>query len=232
MSQNMNDRAAWERARIELLAKEKAHSKATEELAAARRALPKYRVTTPYVFQSVSGEKTLADLFAGRSQMIVQHFMLGPHASAGCPMCSFWADGFESMVVHMNQRDITFVAVSRGAVSAIEAYRQRMGWTFEWVSSGETSFNPDFMVTPSEADLAAGRWRYNYQEQPVRMRDNPGISVFEKTSGGDVLHTYSTYGRGLENTNAAYSCIDLTPLGRNESGLPFPMAWVRRHDEY
>jgi predicted dithiol-disulfide oxidoreductase (DUF899 family) len=232
MSQNQDSREAWERARIELLASEKAHAKATEALAAARRALPGYRVITPYVFKSTEGEKTLADLFGGRSQLIIQHFMLAPGAAAGCPMCSFWADGYDPMIVHLNQRDITFVAVSRAPVNEIETYRKRMGWSFPWVSSGETSFNQDFMVTPSDSDIAAGRWRYNYQDQPIRMRDMPGISVFEKTASGDVLHTYSTYSRGLDSTNAAYAYIDLTPKGRDESVLPFPMAWVKRHDEY
>jgi predicted dithiol-disulfide oxidoreductase (DUF899 family) len=235
MKQHVTDRESWEAARLELLRKEKALSHAAAELAAARRALPKYRITTPYRFVTTVGEVALPDLFAGRSQLIVQHFMLAPGAVAGCPMCSFWADGYDPMIVHLNRRDISFVAVSRAPIGEIEAYRRRMGWRFPWVSSGESAFNRDFMVYPTEEALAAGRWRYNWQEQPLRSPDMPGISVFEKGQGDEadeVFHTYSTYGRGLDSTNAAYAYIDLTPKGRNEAGLPFPMAWVRRHDEY
>lgn len=232
MTDITEDRRVWEAARIELLAREKALSKAAEEVAAARRALPKLRITTPYTFASVEGPVTLAELFAGHTQLIVQHFMLAPGASAGCPMCSFWADGYNPMIVHMNQRDISFVAISRSPIEQIEVYRKRMGWSFQWVSSGESTFNQDFVVYPSPAELAAGRWRYNYAEQPIRSPDMPGISVFERGSDGAIHHTYSTYGRGLDTTNAAYAYIDLTPKGRSEAGLPFSMAWVRRHDEY
>ncbi len=156
MNSPITDRETWEKARIDLLNKEKALSKATEELAATRRALPKYPITTPYRFQSTEGEVTLSELFAKRSQLIVQHFMLAPGAAAGCPMCSFWADGYNPMIVHMNQRDISFVAVSRAPIHEIEAYRTRMGWSFTWVSSAETSFNRDFVVYPSEEAIAAG----------------------------------------------------------------------------
>lgn len=232
MHQQVSDRETWEAARLELLVQEKALSRAAAELAAARRALPKYRITTAYRFVGSAGELTLADLFAGRSQLIVQHFMLAPGAVAGCPMCSFWADGYNPMIVHLNRRDISFVAVSRAPIGEIEAYRTRMGWSFPWVSSAGSSFNRDFMVYPPEDAIESGRWRYNWQEQRVPSADMPGVSVFEKGPDNDVLHTYSTYGRGLDATNAAYAYIDLTPKGRDEAGLPFPMAWIRRHDEY
>jgi len=232
MNTTTPDRVAWERARLALLEKEKAHVRATADLAAERRKLPRLRIDTDYRFDTPQGQRSLGDLFGERSQLIVQHFMLAPGASAGCPLCSFWADSFSAMLPHLAARDISFAAVSRASVAEIEHYRQRMGWTFPWVSSGNTSFNADFGVSPTEAQKAAGQWRYNYAERPYRMDDLPGASVFQRDDDGAIYLTYATFERGLDPLNAAYAYIDLTPKGRDEASLPWPMAWVKRHDEY
>ena len=229
------DRQQWLEARRELLQAEKEHLRRGDELAARRRALPRVRVDRDYRFDSADGEVTLPDLFGGRRQLIVQHFMLGPDAEVGCPFCSFWADGYERMIAHLEQRDTSFVVVSRAPVEVIERYRERMGWTFRWVSAGRNGFQQDFGVSPTEEQIASGMMTYNYREVPVRMHDLHGTSVFlrgEDEEEGDVFHTYSTYGRGLDPMNAAYAYLDLTPLGRREEGLPFSMAWVKRRDEY
>ena len=231
MNDIVEDREAWLAARRALLEKEKAHARAGDELAALRRALPKMPVQD-YVFEGEHGPVTLSELFAGRSQLIVQHIMFGPDWEEGCPMCSFWADGYDPMVVHMAQRDISFVGVSRGPVDKLQAYKARMGWGFTWVSSLHNSFNFDFGVSLSPEDKARGTVHYNYSEGPAHMDEMHGTSVFERADSGQLLHTYSTYGRGLDAMNAAYAYIDLTPKGRNEEGLPFSMAWVKRHDCY
>jgi predicted dithiol-disulfide oxidoreductase (DUF899 family) len=226
------DKAEWLRARKALLEKEKAWSRHGDELAAMRRDLPKLKLTEDYTFDASSGPVTLSDLFENRSQLIVQHFMFGPGATAGCPICSFWADGYDPLIVHLNQRDISMVVASRGPIEALETYRQKMGWHFTWVSSLNNSFNFDFGVSASPDDIEAGRMNYNYAEIPVQQKELPGASVFERGDDGAIYHTYSTYGRGLESFNAAYSLIDMTPHGRQESNLPFPLAWVRRREEY
>ena len=231
MSEITHDKDAWLAARKELLAKEKAHARAGDELAAARRALPKLPVED-YTFDSTNGPVALSDLFEGRSQLIVQHIMFGPDWEEGCPICSFWADGYDPMLIHMQQRDISFVAVSRAPIAKLQAYQARMGWSFPWVSALNSTFNYDFGVSLSEADKARGTTTYNYTQVPARMEEMHGTSVFERADDGQILHTYSTYGRGLDAMNAAYGYIDLTPKGRNESGLPFSMAWVKRHDSY
>ncbi len=226
------DKQNWLEAREKLLAAEKAHARATAELAAQRRAMPKLPVAKEYRFASTGGEVGLIDLFAGRSQLIVQHVMFGPDADLACPMCSFWLDGVNPMTTHMNQRDVSFVAVSRAPVAALQAYRERMNWHFDWVSAGDGDFNRDFHVSPSAADLEAGETYYNYRQTPATMSDMHGVSVFERDATGQIFHTYSTYARGLEAMNACYAYLDLTPKGRNEDDLPFSMAWVRRRDEY
>jgi len=222
----------WREARKAFLEKEKAFAKAGDDLAAERRALPKIRLEKSYVFESLDGPVSLSDLFDGRSQLIVQHFMFGPDWEEGCPSCSFWADGFSPMIVHMNQRDISFVAISRAPVDKIAKYKKRMGWTFNWVSSISNEFNFDFHVSATEDDIASEKIDYNYREGPLFSQELPGVSVFEKEADGSIFHTYATYARGLDRMNAAYAYIDLTPKGRNEADLPHPMAWVRRHDQY
>ena len=225
-------RQEWLEARTALLEKEKAHIRAGDEIAKLRQALPKYEINEDYCFEGEKGPVTLSELFEGRSQLIVQHFMFGADAEAGCPFCSFWADGYNPMIKHMNQRDISFAVVSRGSANNLSAYKARMGWSFNWVSSAENTFNNDFNVSPSNDEIARGKMHYNFRETEIHSHENHGTSVFEKDKAGKIYHTYSTYGRGLNPMNAAYAYIDLTPKGRQEDDLPFGMAWVRRHDEY
>lgn len=226
------DKNEWLIARQALLEKEKAFSRHSDEIAQMRRELPKFRIDEDYEFDSTTGPMSLSELFDNRSQLIVQHFMFGPDAGTGCPICSFWADGYDPLIVHLNQRDITMVVVSRGPIEKLEAYRQSMGWQFKWVSSVNNSFNFDFGVSASPSDIENGRMNYNYAEIPVQQKELPGASVFERGDDGGIYHTYSTYGRGLESFNATYGLIDLTPHGRQEGDLPFPLAWVRRREDY
>ena len=232
MSRITTDQQEWLQARLELLQAEKAHARATAALAAQRREMPQLRIERDYRFRGEAGDLGLADLFDGCSQLIVQHVMFGPDADVGCPMCSFWLDGVDPMCVHLRARDVKFVAVSRAPLERLLAYRERMGWGFDWVSSGVSEFNVDFHVSATQAELAAGSVYYNYADGPARMSDMHGTSVFLRDEDGAVYHTYSTYARGLDAMNAAYAYIDLTPKGRDEAELPFSMAWVRRHDEY
>ncbi|MGA2550402.1 MAG: thioredoxin family protein [Burkholderiaceae bacterium] len=222
----------WVRARQELLEKEKEFTRARDQLARARRALPWVRVEKDYVFEGANGKETLEALFAGRHQLIVQHFMFDPSWNAGCPSCSFWADGFDGFFVHLEQRDIAFVAVSRAPYEKLAAYRARMGWSFNWVSSAGTDFNQDYQVSETSEEREKGESYYNYRRGEAFGGERPGISVFYRDDDGSVMHTYSCYARGLDMMNAAYHYIDLTPNGRNEDGLPYSQAWVRRHDEY
>jgi predicted dithiol-disulfide oxidoreductase (DUF899 family) len=218
-------REDWLAERLALLAREKALNRARDELAAARRALPWVRIDKPYRFEGAGGPLGLADLFAGRSQLALYHFMFGPDWQEGCPSCSFWADGYDGMAVHLAARDVTLAAASRAPLAKLLAYRDRMGWRFPWVSALGSDFNADFGVTLPEAGGT-----YNYA--PTRRTgEMPGLSVFVR-DGDAVFHTYSTYARGLDPLNSAYQILDLTPKGRDEAGLPWPMAWVRRHDRY
>lgn len=227
------DRAAWLPHRLELLEREKAFTRAKDELAKARRALPWVRVDKPYVFETTRGKASLAELFGTASQLIVYHFMFGPNADAGCKNCSFWAEHFDAVTRHLPRRDAAFVAVSRGPLAKLQAYKRRLGWGFEWVSSEATDFNFDFGVSFREAERSAGTARYNFAPLDPKMPSElPGFSVFHKGTDGTVFHTYSTYGRGIELVNATYQFLDLLPKGRDEDGLPDPLAWVRRHDEY
>lgn len=225
-------REEWLAARKALLEEEKAYLRAGDALAEKRRALPRVRVDKHYRFQTNDGEKTLGDLFESRSQLIVQHFMMGPDWDAGCPSCSFWADGYSGMTPHIEQRDITFVVASRAPMERINAYKARMGWDFTWVSSMGSDFNFDFGVSATEEQLDGGEMTYNYRTGPARMAELHGTSVFARNKDGHVFHTYSTYGRGLDPMNNAYAYIDLTPKGRDEGGLPFSMGWLKRRDEY
>jgi predicted dithiol-disulfide oxidoreductase (DUF899 family) len=229
---DVHTKAQWLDARMELLKQEKAHARAGDELAALRRALPRLKVTENYVFSDSDGDVTLADLFEQRSQLIVQHFMFGADWDEGCPSCSFWADGYNPMIVHLNQRDVSFAIVSSAPAAKLAAYQKRMGWSITWVSSAGNSFNVDFEVSPSDKQVAAGQMRYNYQQSPIRGSEMHGVSVFERDADDSIYHTYSTYARGLDRMNAAYGYLDICPKGRHEEDLPFGMAWVKRHDEY
>jgi predicted dithiol-disulfide oxidoreductase (DUF899 family) len=222
----------WRQARKELLAKEKQLTRAGDELASARRALPWERVEKSYRFDGPAGEQTLGDLFAGRSQLVIYHFMFAPEWEAGCKSCSFWADNFNGIVPHLNQRDVTFVAISRAPMAKLRAFAQRLGWTFKWLSSGRTDFNLDYQVSFSEAERAAGPLTYNYAPSKLSRSDLPGISVFYRDASGAIFHTYSCYARGVETVNAAYHYLDLVPNGRDEAGLPNIHAWLKLHDQY
>jgi predicted dithiol-disulfide oxidoreductase (DUF899 family) len=190
--------------------------------------MPWVKVETPYTFEETSGKRSLADLFGDKSQLIVYHFMLGPGQKTGCPSCSFIADHFEPSVVHLAARDIAFACVSRAPIAEIEAFKKRMGWTFRWLSSHGSSFNKDQGVTFDENDKGKD---YNYGSEEHYSGESPGLSVFARDERG-VFHTYSSYARGLDLLIGAYNWIDLTPKGRNEQGLEWPMQWVRHHDSY
>ena len=221
----------WTAARLKLLEQEKAFTRARDQLSAARRALPWEKVGTNYVFESANGPVTFADLFAGRGQLIVYHFMFGPDWEAGCKSCTFWADNFARIVVHLNARDTNLVLISRAPLERLAAYKKRMGWNLEWVSSLGNSFNRDFAVSFTPEQIAAPDNNYNFGTQKFGMDEAPGISVFARDDGA-IYHSYSTYSRGLDMLNGAYHLLDLVPKGRDEAGLAYGMEWLRRRDEY
>jgi len=222
----------WVTERKALLDKEKELTRLRDEIARRRRALPWERVTRDYVFDTPDGPRALADLFAGRRQLVVQHFMLGPGWEAGCQSCSFMADHVDGALPHLAQRDTTFVAVSRAPLPEIERFKQRMGWKFPWVSANRNDFNVDFQVSFRPEDRTDGQVEYNYHRTAFPQDEAPGISVFWKDDAGQVFHTYSTYGRGVELMMGTYELLDITPKGRDEDDLEFTMAWVRHHDRY
>jgi predicted dithiol-disulfide oxidoreductase (DUF899 family) len=222
----------WIDARKALLAREKEFTHARERLAEDRRALPWVRIEKPYLFDSADGRKTLADLFKGRPQLVVQHFMFAPDWNEGCKSCSFWADGFERMIPHLAARDTTLVAISRAPLAKLAAFRKRMGWTFDWVSSAPGDFNFDFAVSFTPDQVKSGAKVYNFGTSGFGTEEAPGISAFYRDDAGDIFHTYSCFARGLDMMNAAYHYLDLTPRGRHEEGLPYPMDWVRLRDQY
>jgi predicted dithiol-disulfide oxidoreductase (DUF899 family) len=222
----------WLAAREALLAKEKELSKQRDELSRQRRELPWVKVDKSYAFDGPAGRESLADLFAGRSQLIVYHFMLGPGWKDGCPSCSFLADHFDGAAIHLPQRDVTLVVVSRAPLAEIEAYQKRMGWKFKWVSSFGTDFNHDFHVSFTPEEKAGGKVEYNYSMTEFPSDEAPGLSAFIKNEADEIFHTYSAYARGLDILIGAYNFLDFAPKGRDEDALPWSMAWVRRHDEY
>jgi len=222
----------WLAARKALLAKEKEFTRARDQLSEARRALPWVKVEKNYAFEGPNGRETLSDLFGGKSQLIIYHFMLGPGWVQGCPSCSFLADHFDGAAIHLAQRDVSLVVVSRAPFAEIEAYKKRMGWKFKWVSSYGNDFNHDFHVSFTPEEKARGKVEYNYAMTEFPSEEAPGLSAFIKTDTGQVLHTYSSYARGLDILVGAYNFLDFAPKGRDEGALPWSMAWVRRHDEY
>jgi len=224
-------REEWLAARLDLLAAEKALTRQSDAVAERRRALPWVRIDKTYTFDTLPGRRTLADLFDGRHQLLVQHFMLAPGWEQGCKSCSYMADHTDGATVHLAQRDVTFVAVSRAPLSEIERFRQRMGWKFPWVSSFGNDFNRDFHVSFTAGEMADGTADYNFGGVPAG-EEMPGVSAFWKDDAGEVFHTYSTYGRGVEVMMHTYRLLDLTPKGRDEDGLRFTMGWVRHHDRY
>jgi len=227
--------AEWDQVHQALLRKEKAATTARDALAAERRRLPVAAVEKEYVFEGPDGAVSLLELFAGRSQLIVYHFMFAPDVggwpTAGCPMCSFLADHINSVLPHLEHHDVSLVVMSQAPWEAFEPYRQRMAWDFKWVSSGGGDFGRDYHVSFTQVDIDEGRRMYNYRAgEKTHPGEAPGLSVFFKDENGEVFHTYSSHARGLDPLLGAYNYLDLTPKGRNEAGAP--SAWVRRHDEY
>ncbi|SDJ12205.1 DUF899 domain-containing protein [Billgrantia gudaonensis] len=226
-------RNEWLTARKELLIREKELTRLRDDLNAKRRALPWTKVEKEYVFATHEGRRTLAELFDGRSQLIVHHFMFGPGWEAGCVGCSFTADHIEGTRVHLAHHDVSLVRVSRALLAEIDAYRKRMGWYVKWVSSHDSDFNYDYHVSFRPEAIARGAVNYNYATANVSTEDLSSLSVFYRDANGDVFHTYSTYGRGDELVDSTYMLLDMTPRGRNETGPHHNlMDWVKRHDEY
>jgi predicted dithiol-disulfide oxidoreductase (DUF899 family) len=231
MEHRIVSREDWVAARKKLLSREKEFTRLRDQLSAERRELPWVRVDKQYVFDGPGGKETLDDLFDGRSQLMVYHFMFGPGWEQGCPSCSFVSDHIDGANWHLPHRDVTLLAVSRAPLSEIEAFRQRMGWRFKWVSSHGSDFNYDFHVSFTKDQLAQGEVEYNY-DLVEGYDELPGLSVFYKDEDGVVFHTYSAYARGLDMLIGAYNYLDLAPKGRDEAALPWTMDWVRHHDGY
>jgi len=225
-------RPEWLAARKAHLQKEKEFTHLRDELSRSRRELPWEKVEKEYVFETLQGKKKLAELFGGRSQLFVYHFMLGPGWKEGCPSCSMVSDHFDGMLPHLANRDVTLVVSSRAPLAEIETFRKRMGWRFPWVSSFGSEFNSDFQVSFRKEDAEAGQVIYNYQTQGFPSEEAPGASVFYRNEAGDVFHTYSAYARGLDMLLGVYNVLDMVPKGRDEDGLEFTMSWVRHHDKY
>ena len=224
--------AEWLAARKELLKKEKELTRQKDALSAERRQLPWVKVEKNYVFDGPSGKVTLADLFDGKSQLIIYHFMFGPDWQEGCPSCSFAMDHTDATLPHLAQRDVSFAAISRAPYPKIDAFKKRMGWRFNWVSSNANDFNRDYHVVFTKEELATGKVDYNYGLGPFPSEEAPGTSVFYQDENGNIFHTYSAYARGGEGAINTYNYLDLVPKGRDEDSLPFTMAWVRHHDRY
>jgi predicted dithiol-disulfide oxidoreductase (DUF899 family) len=230
MNHQIVSKDEWITARKQLLAREKEFTRLRDELSRERRELPWERVDKVYQFDTAAGSRTLADLFDGRHQLVVYHFMFAPDWETGCKSCSFWADNFNGIVLHLKQRDVSFAAVSRAPLQKLQAFAKRMGWSFNWVSSGNNDFNFDYQVSFTEAQIQ-GEVDYNYGKRKFPATDAPGVSVFLR-DGDNIFHTYSSFGRGLDMLNTAYHFLDLVPKGRDEGGLPSTMAWVKLRDQY
>jgi predicted dithiol-disulfide oxidoreductase (DUF899 family) len=223
-------RGEWVKARQQLLAKEKTMTRLQDELSEERRSLPWVQLDKEYAFEGPNGVETLAELFEGRSQLVIYHFMFGPDDNVGCPHCSLRADGFDGINIHLKHRDVTMIAVSRAPYERLAAYRKRMGWGFKWVSSAKSDFNFDFHVSFTPGELAKKEAFFNYALQDPGPSEREGHSVFSKDEHGDVFHTYSCYARGNDMLNIHYHYLDMVPKGRDENGRgPY---WVRRRDEY
>lgn len=233
MRHPVSSRDEWLAARKRLLIKEKELTRLRDQLTAERRALPWVKIEKPYIFDGPGGKETLADLFGGRSQLIVKHFMLGPGWSEGCVGCSFELDHIDGILVHLEQRDVSYVVVSRAPLPEIEAFKKRMRWHIKWVSSANTDFNFDFHVSFRPDEIAKGEAYYNYETRKIGIDELSGRSVFYKDVNGDVFHTYSSYGRGGEDLLGTYRLLDLVPKGRDETGPNHNLTdWVRHHDRY
>jgi len=229
---NVVTRSEWLEERTRLLKREKELTRLHDEVARQRRALPCVEVEKDYVFEGPRGKAKLADLFTGRSQLVMYHFMFGPDWAEGCPSCSFAADHFDGPVVHLNQRDVSFAAVARAPYAKLAKFKERMGWRFDLFSSFGSDFNFDYRVSFTPEQMATGAVEYNYAKAPFPAEEAPGLSVFSRDADGRILHTYSSYGRGCELLLMTYAILDLVPKGRGEEGLDFTMSWVRHHDRY
>ncbi len=225
-------RAEWTKARLDLMAEEKAMSKALDALARKRRELPWVSIDKNYEFNGPNGLESMTTLFSGHRQLVVYHFMYGPDWKQGCPSCSFWADNYNGIDIHLAHRDTALVAVSNTSLENIEAYRERMGWQFKWVSSLGSDFNRDFHVSFTAEEIESGEVQYNFSMAKFPVTEAPGLSVFVRTDDGGIAHSYSCHGRGLDIFNGAYQMLDMTPQGRDEDSLTHKMSWLRRHDEY
>lgn len=225
-------REDWIAARVAHLAEEKTFTRARAALAAKRRELPWVEIEEDYVFVGANGDIKMSDLFADKSQLVVYHFMYGDDWAEGCPSCSFWADSFNGIAPHLEARDASFAVISHAPYEQLAEYQKRMGWGFDWLSSGGNSFNSHYNVSFSDAEIEDGSATYNYKKSTFPSKEAPGISVFAKDDAGKIYHTYSTYSRGLDMLNGAYHYMDILPKGRDEDALAYPQAWVRRHDQY
>jgi len=219
-------------ARRELLAAEKSLQAARDELAIKRRALPAIRLEVDYEFLGENGSQSLTSLFGDQSQLLVYHFMFHPDWDEGCKSCSFWADSFDGAIAHLTARNVAFAVISRGPLDKLLAYRQRMGWSFPWLSSLGSSFNYDFEVSFTPEQMKGKSATYNYDDGADVGSEMPGVSVFRRDDDGAIYHTYSCFARGLDTLNPVYQLLDLVPKGRDEADLPYPMDWVRRNDDY
>ena len=222
----------WLAKRKELLRKEKELTRLHDQLAAERRNLPWERVEKNYIFSCPRSKVTLAELFAGHSQLAIYHFMFGPDWQEGCPSCSYVSDHLNAALPHLAARDVSLVMISRAPIAKIEAFKKRLGWQFPWLSSHDSDFNTDYHVSFTKEEASQGKVNYNYTQQEFPSEEAPGLSVFYKNDAGEIFHTYSSFGRGLEPLIGAYMMLDLVPKGRDEDDLDFPMAWVRYHDRY
>jgi len=222
----------WLAARTAFLKKEKELTRLRDELSKQRRELPWEKVEKNYVFDGPNGKTKLADLFEGRSQLLVYHFMLGPNWAEGCPSCSFLADHYDGAIPHLNARDVTLAVISRAPLAQIQAFQKRMGWKFNWISSNGNDFNFDYKVSFTQQDIDKKEPNYNFNTIPFSLEEGPGLSAFYKDETGNIFHTYSAYARGLDILIGAYNFLDFAPKGRDEDGLAFTMAWVKHHDKY
>jgi predicted dithiol-disulfide oxidoreductase (DUF899 family) len=222
----------WLAARRALLEEEKALQRARDQLAEKRRRLPWRKIDTDYEFEGADGRRILSDLFGDASQLVIYHFMYHPDWDEGCRSCSFWADGFDAAIPHLNARDVAFAVISRGPLEKLLSYQQRMGWQFPWYSSADSAFNYDFGVSFTAEQIENRNSSYNFRDGANVGPEMPGLSTFARDDKGDIFHTYSTYSRGLDPLNSAYQLLDLVAKGRDEDQLPFTMDWLRRHDEY
>ncbi|MFI5375456.1 MAG: DUF899 domain-containing protein [Candidatus Rokuibacteriota bacterium] len=222
----------WIEARRRHLAREKELTRLRDQLAQERRELPWEKVDKHYVFDGAKGKESLIDLFEGRTQLVVYHFMFDPSWEEGCKSCSFWIDNLDGVIVHLAHRDVSFVAISRAPYATIQAYRKRMGWRVKWLSSFANDFNRDFHLTFTPEERESGQAYYNYATGPFPAPEGPGVSVFYRDDARAIYHTYSAYSRGIDMMNGAYQVLDLVPKGRDEAGLSYSMEWLERHDAY